>query len=397
MKILHTADWHLGVSLGAEKRFKEFDLLLDHICSIIKTEQIDAVIIAGDVFDSHMPPNHAAEQYYNFLVKANQAGAKKIIVVGGNHDSAAYLEAPKLVLKHLSIHVFANASKDCKDMIIPLTDQNGKTVALIGAVPYLHERDLVIVEGGQTVLERENALRNAMLDYYKKMADALNETNPDVPHIVTGHLFATDCNLKNDSWTGTLMSVSADDFPASFDYLALGHLHDSQTLKTANSTCIRYAGAPVNVSFRELEVAKSVTVIDTDDVKNFREITLPSFQDMRVLRGNRTELEAELEALKKLDRSVWCSIENTGSYEPGLAEILNSTIKDSNIRIITCRNAQTNPAVLERLPSEQHLSELKPLEVFKMMLKKHPIADELSDRLFAAFNEIETAAREDEF
>ena len=90
MKILHTADWHLGVALKAEKCFDEFDALLDHICEIIKDENIEAVIIAGDVFDSHLPSNRAAEQYYRFLLQAGKAGARDIIVTGGNHDSASY-------------------------------------------------------------------------------------------------------------------------------------------------------------------------------------------------------------------------------------------------------------------------------------------------------------------
>ena len=101
MKVLHTADWHLGVSLNAEKRFDEYDALLAHICSIIREENIEALIIAGDVFDSHMPSNRAAEQYYRFLLQAGKAGAREIIVTGGNHDSAAYLEAPQDILKHL--------------------------------------------------------------------------------------------------------------------------------------------------------------------------------------------------------------------------------------------------------------------------------------------------------
>lgn len=396
MKILHTADWHLGVSLGAEKRFEEYDALLDHFCTIIKDENIDAVIIAGDVFDSHIPPNRAAEQYYRFLVQAGRAGAKEIIVIGGNHDSAAYLEAPKEILKYLSVHVFASASQNCRDMVVELKDENGKLAALIGAVPYLHERDLVIVEGGQGLVERETTLRKAVLEYYQKMADTLTDISPDVPHILTGHLFAVDDKKKNDSWTGTLMSIAADEFPESIDYLALGHLHDSHTLKTAHKTCIRYPGSPVNVSFRELAVKKSVTVIDTDDIKNIREIVLPSFQDMRILEGTKAKIETTLVQWAKEDKSIWCSIENTGEYEPGLTESLYEFIKDSQVKIISCRNRAANPAVIQRLPEDRHLADLAPVDVFKLMLKESEITGETADQLLTAFNEIETAAREDE-
>ncbi len=396
MKIMHTADWHLGVSLGAEKRFEEYDALLEHICSVIKEENIEVVIIAGDVFDSHIPPNRAAGQYYRFLIRAGMNGAKKIIVTGGNHDSAAYLEAPRDVLKYLSVHVFASASPDCKDMVLELKDENGKLAALVGAVPYLHERDLVLVEGGQGITERETVLRNAVLNYYRKMAETLDSIDSTVPHIVTGHLFATDDKKKNDTWTGTLMSIAADEFPASIDYLALGHLHDSHTLKTANPTCIRYPGSPVNVSFRELGTPKSLTIIDTDNIKNIREIALPSFQDMRIIQGTKTEIAAELETLTTADHSIWCSVENTGTYEPGLSENLNAIVNGSKVKIITCRNRATNPAVLKRLPEERSLADLAPVEVFKLMLDESNITGDAASQLLAAFNEIETAAREND-
>ena len=396
MKILHSADWHLGVSLKAEKRFEEFDALLEHICSIIKKENIEAVIIAGDVFDSHIPSNRAAEQYYNFLIQAGRAGAREIIVIGGNHDSAAYLEAPKEILKYLSVHVFASASENCEDMIVKLKDEKGKLAALVGAVPYLHERDLVVVEGGHGLSERETALRNALLEFYRKMAQTLSDISSDVPHIMTGHLFATDDKKKNDSWTGTLMSIASDEFPDSIDYLALGHLHDCHTLKTSHKTCIHYPGSPLNVSFRELAVQKSVTVIDTDDMSNIRQIQLPSFQDMRILEGSKSEIEAALTQWAKEEKSIWCSIENTGEYEPGLTENLYEFIKDSQIKIINCHNRADNPAVIQRLPEDRKLAELDPIDVFKLMLKEGEITGENAEQLLAAFNEIETAVREDE-
>ena len=397
MKILHTADWHLGATLEAEKRFDEHDKFLQHLCSVIKEENIKAVIIAGDVFDTHLPPNRAAEQYYRFLVEAGKAGAENIIVTGGNHDSAAYLEAPKEILKFLSVHVFASASQNCEEMIVELKNEDGSTAALVGAVPYLHERDLVTVEGGQGVSERETTLRNAMLSYFKRMADTLVQKNPSVPHILTGHLFATDKGSKADTWTGTLMSVNADEFPETIDYLALGHLHDAQTVKTSNKCCIRYSGAPLNISFRELEVPKSLTVLDTDDIRNYREIPLPAFQDMRDISGTPEELQKKLTQLAaESTHSVWCKVVNTGEYTPGLTEAMHMLVKDSHVRIIKCRNQETNPVVLDRLPRERHLADLAPADVFKLLLNEMQISGENADVLLAAFNEIETAVKEEE-
>ena len=88
MKILHTSDWHLGAVFDSRKRYDEFDKVLEFILKVIREEHIEAVIIAGDVFDSNLPSNRATEQYYNFLVSARDAGVKNLIVTAGNHDSA---------------------------------------------------------------------------------------------------------------------------------------------------------------------------------------------------------------------------------------------------------------------------------------------------------------------
>ena len=393
---MHTADWHLGCSMGAEKRFEEYDALLAHLCSIIRDMNIEAVIIAGDVFDVYQPPNRAAEQYYRFLLEAGRAGAREIIVTGGNHDSAAYLEAPGKILEFLSVHVFASASQDPADMIVELRESSGVPAALVAAIPYLHEGDIVAVEGGSGAMEREKVLKGAMLKYYSRTAEAMNNISSELPHIVTGHLFAADRGEKNTSWTGTLMSVDTAEFPASIDYLALGHLHDARTLKSPHSTCVRYPGAPVAVSFRELDVPKSVTVIDTEDVKNICEIPLPSFQDMRRLEGCREELEKELAAIAaSADHSIWCSVENTGSYEPGLWENLNMLIRDTPVKIIVCRNRESNPAVLQRLPEERHLADLAPADVFKLLLQESGVNGEETEPLLEAFREIETAVAEE--
>lgn len=282
-------------------------------------------------------------------------------------------------------------------MIVELCNEDGTPAALVGAIPYLHERDLVTVEGGQGVTERETVLRNAVLAYYRRTAEALVRKNPAVPHILTGHLFATDKGEKNNSWSGTLMSMNADEFPETIDYLALGHLHDAHTLKSSHKSCIRYSGAPLNISFRELEVPKSVTLIDTENIQNIREIPLPAFQDMRQLSAPREELEKTLSAwAAESDHSIWCSVENTGEYVPGLTEELNLLVKDTPVRIIQCRNQLSNPAVLERLPQERHLADLAPVEVFKLMLKEYEISDDTAAPLLEAFNEIETAVKEEE-
>ena len=112
-----------------------------------------------------------------------------------------------------------------------------------------------------------------------------------------------------------------------------------------------------------------------------------------LVRCLKAEIAAELETLTTADHSIWCSVENTGTYEPGLSENLNAIVNGSKVKIITCRNRATNPAVLKRLPEERSLADLAPVEVFKLMLDESNITGDAASQLLAAFNEIETAAR----
>ena len=115
-----------------------------------------------------------------------------------------------------------------------------------------------------------------------------------------------------------------------------------------------------------------------------------------MLSGTVAEIKSQLKALAEEEHSVWCSVENTGEYEPGLVENLNEVIRGSQVKIITCRNRAVNPAVIERLPEDRHLADLKPVDVFQMMLVEKQIDGDNADLLLAAFNEIETAAREED-
>ena len=106
MKILHTSDWHLGASVGQEKRYDEFEKILSALTDIIKSEKVEAIIVAGDVFDSGLPSNRAMEMYYSFLAELSKnPDVKSIIITAGNHDSASFLEAPKALLKAFKIHI----------------------------------------------------------------------------------------------------------------------------------------------------------------------------------------------------------------------------------------------------------------------------------------------------
>lgn len=120
MRILHTSDWHLGRTLYGKKRYEEFDRFLQWLLHTIQEQRIDILIIAGDIFDTTAPSNQAQEQYYSFLSKVHTTTCQHIIVIGGNHDSASFLNAPQALLKALNIHVVGAVDTQTEDELIVL-------------------------------------------------------------------------------------------------------------------------------------------------------------------------------------------------------------------------------------------------------------------------------------
>jgi DNA repair protein SbcD/Mre11 len=145
MKILHTSDWHLGRALYGRKRYEEFSAFLDWLAQRIEDEQVDALIVAGDVFDTSTPGNRAQELYYTFLCRVARC-CSHLVVVGGNHDSPSFLNAPRALLKSLNVHVVG--SMDVEEELVILRDAEDVPVAIICAVPYLRDRDFAAGGGG---------------------------------------------------------------------------------------------------------------------------------------------------------------------------------------------------------------------------------------------------------
>ncbi|MDD2999240.1 MAG: exonuclease subunit SbcD, partial [Candidatus Riflebacteria bacterium] len=110
MKILHTSDWHIGRVLHARKRYDEFEAFFKWLFETIEAQKVDALLIAGDVFDTSMPTNRAQQLYYRFLCRVAGSCCRHVVVVGGNHDSSSFLDAPKELLKGLNVHVVGAAS-----------------------------------------------------------------------------------------------------------------------------------------------------------------------------------------------------------------------------------------------------------------------------------------------
>lgn len=296
MKLLHTADWHLGQDFFRTKnREEEHRIFLDWLVEQLRQEQPDALIIAGDVFDSANPPQYALTQYYHFLAQA-QRYCPNIIIVGGNHDSRYVLNAPRKLLRALCIHVVGGGTTiaDTKAMskqIIPLHNRDGKLIGAVAAVPFLREGEVrTNIAPAESYAEKISHLREGIKAYYQACLELLQPyIEQGLPIIATGHLYAAGSQLSDDEAEGkserriytnmgNQATIDTDVFPAQFDYVALGHIHCPQIVgKKAN---IRYCGSPIPLSFGEindrkqiLSVSLNTHIIDTPSTENSTQVT----------------------------------------------------------------------------------------------------------------------------
>lgn len=257
MKIIHTADWHLGQTFYGYERYLEHNVFLDWLCNTVKEKEIDLLLIAGDVFDSPNPSAEAQRMFFSFLTKITTANeGLQVIITAGNHDSAARLEAPNPLLGVFNTNIsgvvhYINDEIDYDRMIVPL--QGGGCCL---AVPYLRIHDLPQAD---SYSEGVALLYNEL---YKR-AKALGHS----PIVAMGHLQASGAEVSvgdssEHAIIGGLEGINAQFVNEGIAYTALGHLHRAQ--RVGGRENVRYSGAPLPMSFAERRNTQSVTMVVLD-------------------------------------------------------------------------------------------------------------------------------------
>ena len=279
LNILHTSDWHLGRRLYGRLRYSEFEAFLSWLQEIISAQQVDILIVAGDIFDTMTPSNKAQALYYEFLGKVSKSCCQHVVIVAGNHDSPTFLDAPSNVLKFLNVHVIGTACEDVSNEVLVLADLDDTPHCIIAAVPYLRDRDVRSTQAGESAQTKDANVIAGICAHYDKVADIAKAKQQEligahqhhIPIIATGHLFAaggttTDDDGVRELYVGSLGKISADMFDDCFDYVALGHLHVPQRVGGRES--IRYSGSPIAMGFGEARQQKQVLLIQFGTVVN---------------------------------------------------------------------------------------------------------------------------------
>ena len=395
IKTLHTSDWHLGRTLYSKKeRQEEHSSFLEWLLKTIKVESINLLLIAGDIFDTASPSSTSQKMYYDFLIKVRKAGCENVIVVGGNHDSPSFLNAPKDILSALSVSVIGNASENIEDEIIVIKDKNETPLVIVCGVPFLRERDISRFAEGENYSDRSKRINETIKKHYEEIAELAEkkrkELGENLPIVATGHLSVTGGQRNGDdgvreTYIGNIEAVGIDIFPATFDYVALGHYHIPSVIKDH----IRYCGSPIPMGFGEAKQSKCVYIIDFTNGKKIETIEIPVFQKLESIVGDKTFIANRIEELKKLSSSVWVEIIYNGTeiftdFSPWANELTDG----SKIEILKLQNRKHLTEVLTTGDTTCTLEDLNSTDVFDKLLEKTGISDEQKVELKKMYKEI---------
>lgn len=389
MRIIHTSDWHLGQHFYGKSRAREHQQFLDWLVEQSQSQKIDAIIVAGDIFDTGTPPSYAREMYFDFIAKLHQTDCQ-LVILAGNHDSVAMLSESQKLLQQLSTRVVSTASGNLSEQVFILKSLKTDQQAVICAIPFIRARDIVKSYAGQSASEKQQSLQQAISAHYQVLfehAQTLSTQQQDkaarLPIIATGHLTTIGASVSDsvrDIYIGTLEAFPASEFPAA-DYIALGHIHRPQ--KVTKSEHIRYSGSPIALSFDEAKTQKSIVIAEFKNGE-LGEVTLsnvPCFQPLAMVKTHLDTLTQDITAVTESlalelsdskstsQEKIWLDIEvESAEYLLDLSARIEQIVKDFPVEVLLVRRSKK---ARQQMPSHEKkvtLSELSVQEVFDARL-----------------------------
>jgi exonuclease SbcD len=332
MRLLHTSDWHLGVSLEGMSMLEHQRDALHFLAELVEQEEVDAVLISGDVYDRALPPVEAVALFEEALIALAQRCT--VVVTSGNHDSAIRLGfGSRLYGDRLHFRTSLDRIADP----ITLTDEFGE-VHIYG-LPYL-EPDLTRHKlADQPVGRSHEAVLGAAMDQVRADLGRRRANGPRARSVVLAHAFIVGSgghdpersDSERDIRVGNVDAAPANVF-ADIDYTALGHLHRPQQLASPGPGVVRYSGSPLRYSFSEAGHRKSVTLVDLgpDGVKSVSTVAVPQPCAMAELTGAFADLLDEAQHTEH--RDAWLKITVTDAVRP---ENMHARLRDRFPGLVT--------------------------------------------------------------
>ncbi|WP_145522754.1 exonuclease subunit SbcD [Yersinia rohdei] len=396
MRIIHTSDWHLGQHFFTKSRAAEHQAFLHWLIKQIEENQIDALIVAGDIFDTGSPPSYARELYNRFVVELQPTGCQ-LVVLGGNHDSVSTLNESRDLLSCLNTTVISSASSQLEQQVIILKDRQHQPAAVLCAIPFLRPRDLVTSQAGESGGQKQLALQEAIAAHYQALyqhaVELRTELDLPLPIIATGHLttvgVATSDSVR-DIYIGTLDAFPAQAFPPA-DYIALGHIHRAQ--QVAKTEHIRYSGSPIALSFDELNKEKSVYLVEfsQQSLSSVTPLFIPQFQPMQLIKGDLQQIERQLsEFAHHQGLPVWLDIEvATQDYLSDIQRRIQVLTAELPVEVVLLRRSKEQRSNSIERQEKETLNELSVADVFERRLAlEADLTEPRQQRMRQMFNQV---------
>lgn len=350
MRFFHTSDWHLGQSLYGQSREYEHAAFLTWLLEQISVHQPDALLIAGDIFDTVNPPMSAQEQLYRFLADAHtRLPSLQIVMIAGNHDSGGRVELPAPLLKALRTHVIGrvrwlDGALDTSQLLIPMTNSQGETQAWCLALPFLRPAEVTASGQGMSTMA-------AVEDVYAQLITAAKSKSQGQPLVLMSHAHMVGGAISEESERsiviGTAEALSTDLFPAEVDYVALGHLHRPQAV--GGETRIRYSGSPIPLSFSEENYKHQVLHVELEagQPPKIDALLIPRAVKMIRISGSLSDVLLKLDALDKpiLPMEVQPFLEvrvyaDNAPFPPNLRQQIEDALPEKTLRLVRLRKDQ---------------------------------------------------------
>lgn len=316
MKILHTADWHLGKRLNDYSRLEEQEAVLDEICEIADRENVSVILIAGDLFDTFNPPTEAVELFYKTVCRLSANGSRAVVAIAGNHDSPDRIEAPDPMARACGI-IFCGRPVSC---VTPFNLKSGLSILKSSPgfvelkvaghdyplrlilTPYANEQSLKQYLGTE---DKEEELRNVLATSWKKIAD--ENCNDEGVNILLAHLYIMQKDgpapeepddEKPILHMGGAQAIYTESIPPQMQYVALGHLHRYQWI--SQSPCpVIYSSSPLGYSFSEAHQTKQVIIIDAEPGQKVDVKAIPITKGRKLVKKRFEDEQTALEWLSE--------------------------------------------------------------------------------------------------
>lgn len=376
MKILHTSDWHIGKQLHTYDLSEDLSLFFDWLVDYIKTEKIDVMLVSGDIFDQANPSQAAEKQYYDLLKALIPTGCK-VILTGGNHDSATGLNAPARLLEEFDITIIGGAKANTHEMFVEVEKANKKIV--VAAVPFLKDRDIRKAAAGESYATKIQEIKNGIANFFGEINRHYLSNHAPHPFFVMGHLYVQGSQTsesEREIQIGNQAGVEISLFENTPHYVALGHIHKPQVL--SSSPHVRYCGSPIALSFSEKKDQKQITIITINEngIETVESVPIPKFRNLITFEGSLADVEAKVKAYAENTQLISLaevivneekeSIERQQAFEKFI-----SSQPNPNLQIVKSRlNFKTKiRGATDAFTVGTNVSDVTPMEMFEKKLE----------------------------